>query len=41
MDVKVLVGRKPGGNELEVPDDKSSMGDSMRTITNGELSNGA
>ncbi|KAG4419764.1 hypothetical protein IFR04_007074 [Cadophora malorum] len=41
MDVKVLVGRKPGGNELEVPDDKSSMGDSMRTITNGDLSNGA
>ncbi|KAH7321463.1 putative Demethylmenaquinone methyltransferase [Rhexocercosporidium sp. MPI-PUGE-AT-0058] len=41
MDVRVVVGRKPGGNELEVPDDKSTMGDSMRTVTNGDSSRGA
>ncbi|KAL2067872.1 hypothetical protein VTL71DRAFT_15970 [Oculimacula yallundae] len=38
MDVRIIVARKPGGNELEVPDDKSTMGDSMRTVRNGDSS---
>ncbi|KAG4436953.1 hypothetical protein IFR05_007566 [Cadophora sp. M221] len=40
MDARVLVGKKPGGNELEIPDDRSTMGDSMRTVTNGDSGQG-
>ncbi len=33
--LKILVGKKPGRGDLDVPDDKSTMGDSTRTVTNG------
>ncbi|CZT46205.1 related to methyltransferase [Rhynchosporium secalis] len=34
MDVQVLVARKPGGGELELPEDENAMGNSMRTVPN-------